>query len=202
MDTKLKLELIQKAQRELVGNPQDPMHEITHHYRVVQLAKQLIVAENLLQVVDVDLVEVVCWWHDVKVSGIEYPEGQRVVETTAKHLRELVPADLGEVVFDAVVNHEFGSFPSSMVGKILQDADKLEILSPARVDLVIDYIKAGVLDSDKMLQTLQNVRDEWLPNMPTRYNFGFSKKYHTDSLGKFSAYLDQAEKLIRSYSRN
>lgn len=196
METKLKLELITQAQQHLVNNPQDPMHDITHHYRVVQIAKQLIAAEQLGDQVDSDLVEVICWWHDVKVPEIDYPADKRVVAVTAEYLSSLLPAELKEKGKDSIANHEFGSQPNFTEGKILQDADKLEILSEARVDLTVDNIKAGNLDKQKMLQTLTSIKTDWLPQMVERYHFEFSKKYHQDKLPSFLKYLEVAEQEI------
>lgn len=197
MNIKLKLELIKQAQQQLVNNPQDSMHEITHHYRVVSLAKQLVHTENMKDKIDMDLLEVVCWWHDVKVQGIEYPANVRVVKVTAEYLSNLLPEDLRQKAFDSIAEHEFGSTPSYLEGKILQDADKLEILSEARVDLVVDSIAAGILDKDKMLKTLDNLRTEWLPNMQARYHFEFSKRYHEKNLSGFTEYLTKTEEIIK-----
>ncbi len=198
MDPKLKLELIQRAQKELVSNPQDFMHEISHHCRVVMLMKELLIAEKLQDSVDLDLLEVICWWHDVKVRNIEYPEDQRVVQTTARYLASLLPEGLRDKAYDSMTNHEFGSAPNYIEGKVLQDVDKLEILSEARVDLVVDNIKAKVADRGKILQTLQSIKTEWLPKMPERYHFNFSKNYHNSRVSSFLNYLAAAEELIKN----
>ncbi|MBL8014576.1 MAG: hypothetical protein JNK26_00085 [Candidatus Doudnabacteria bacterium] len=197
MDTSLKIKLITQAQEYLVANPQDPMHEITHHYRTVNLAKMILQSGELSVKVDPDLVEVICWWHDVKIPGVDYPKGKKVVDVTAEYLRELVPSDLKDIVYDSIVNHEFGSTPKYTEGMVLQDADKLEILSEPRVDVVMDHVRAGLIDRNRILTTLSGVRNDWLPKMLDRYHFKTSRDYHQKHLPTFLRYLDSAESELR-----
>lgn len=197
MDPLLKIKLISQAKEYLVQNPQDPMHDLAHHQRVVNLALNIIAEERLEGTVDKDLVEVICWWHDVKVPGVEYPADVRVVEITANFLVELVPEDLKHKVHDSIINHEFGSTPQYLEGQILQDADKLEILSEPRVDTVIENVTKGVLDKPKMLETLNSIRTDWLPKMPERYHFNYSRNYHEKTLPGFLDYLQKAEEQLR-----
>ncbi|MCA9378936.1 hypothetical protein KC640_00770 [Candidatus Dojkabacteria bacterium] len=192
----MKLQLISQAQKLLIDNPQDPMHGITHHYRVVGLAKQIVEAEQLH--LDKNLLEVVCWWHDVHVPEAEQKDGERIVAATARFLQNLLPGELQKVGYDAVANHEFGSTPETLVGKVLQDADKLEILSEPRVDEAVDNVLAGNLDAQKMLQTLDDLKTGWLPKMLDRYHFKFSKEYHQQKLPGFLGYLDSVRLKIEN----
>lgn len=196
MDIKLKLQLISQAQKLLIDNPQDPMHGITHHYRVVQLAKQIVKAEQLQ--LDENLLEVACWWHDVHVPEAEQKDGERIVAATARFLQNLLPEELQKVGYDAVANHEFGSTPETLEGKVLQDADKLELLSEPRVDETVDNILAGNLDKQKMLRTLEDLKRDWFPRMLDRYNFKFSKEYHQQKFPGFLGYLEGARLKIEN----
>lgn len=42
MNKKLKLNLIKEAQERLIDKPQNWAHEITHHFRVLELAKRIV----------------------------------------------------------------------------------------------------------------------------------------------------------------
>lgn len=175
MDKKLKLYLIKEAQKNLVNNPQDLMHDVTHHYRTVLLAKDI--SKNILESYDNDLLEVLCWWHDVKPQDLDYKD-ERTAKVVAGYLASLLPKEYEENVLDSIENHEFGLNPKFIEGKILQDADKLEVLSPERLKLALESVEAELINKADLYKQVTTVIEKWIPVMPDRYNFEYSKGLH------------------------
>ena len=180
MDSKLTNELIAEAKKYLKENPQDLLHDIEHHQRVLSLAMQIIEEEGLENDINKDLVEIICWWHDVKVPKLTDTSDKRVAEITAEYLSKKLPVELQEITFDSVKNHEFGSKPSYIEGKILQDADKLEVLSLERANNVMPMLEKGQKTKVELRAIFDMVTKKWLPIMPELYHFPFSKKYHQE----------------------
>ncbi len=195
MDKKLKTTLIKQAQENLVNNPKDCMHEITHHYRTFLLAKEI--ANNITEQVDSDLLELFCWWHDVRIPDLPYGD-YRVAKVVSEYLAKLLPAKYQANTLDSIENHEFGSKPSFTEGKILQDADKLEVLSEERIRIALDAVEAGLLDKHELLASFNNVVTNWLPKMPERYNFEYSKNKHFQLLARVAPEFDKLKELLTS----
>lgn len=196
MNKAIKIKLRQEAQKRLVDNPQDPLHDITHHYRVWLLAQDLIKEERLEKDIDLDTLELVCWWHDVHVIEEEMSKEERIVDATSRYVLNNFPDEIKDESSLAIKNHEFGSNPKSTIGKILQDVDKLEILSEQRVNNALEALEAGSLDKKYLLNLLKSIRKDWLPKMPERYHFEFSKKFHDNNLNGFLVVLKNTEDMI------
>jgi hypothetical protein len=171
--------LIKEAQNNLVNNPQNYAHEITHHYRTWLTAKEIMPEVN--EPFNTNLVELICWWHDVQPPELEYKE-RRVCQVTAEYLSSKVPVEYKDIVLDGIKNHEFGSKPKFIEGKILQDADKLEILSDERFRIAIDAVKAERMSKDYFSNAALEIYNSWLPKMPSMYNFDISRKMHNKRL--------------------
>ncbi|MEX1061545.1 MAG: hypothetical protein WEC39_00290, partial [Patescibacteria group bacterium] len=97
MDKVTKLKLIKQAQQYLVSNPQDYLHDITHHYRVVLIAHEILQNIPEKDSINTDIVDVLCWWHDVQVPDLAYGE-RRVAQVVAEHLAGLVSEEEKELV--------------------------------------------------------------------------------------------------------
>ncbi|HMO78217.1 MAG TPA: hypothetical protein PKA42_01560 [Candidatus Paceibacterota bacterium] len=177
MDKELTKKLISEAQKYLEEKPQDLFHDFLHHARVWKLAQQLVTNEQL-DSVDTDILELICWWHDVEVPDIEHSDKIRVAARTARYLSDKVSLEYREIVFDSVKNHEFGLMPRYLEGKILQDADKLEVLSLIRANNALPMVESGRVSKDEMLSIHEMVVNKWLPIMPDLYHFDFSRKFH------------------------
>ena len=181
MEKKLKLDLIREAQKHLTNNQRDWAHDVTHHYRTVQLARKI--ARNSLAEVDNDLLEVVCWWHDVILPNSPDHHSE-AAEYTAHYLAKHFEGAPKKKVVDAITNHEFGNKPNSTEGQILQDADKLEVLSSERLRIAVESIEAGYYDREKAIRDMELIKDKWLDKMPGRYHFDYSRKLHQRRLKK------------------
>ncbi len=192
MNKQLLLTLIKEAQTNEVNNPQNYAHEITHHYRTWLNAKEIIAA--IKEPFDVDIVELICWWHDVQIIGLDYTD-KRICHVIADYLAFKVSNESKEIVLDSIKNHEFGSTPNYLEGKILQDAAKLEILSDERFRIAIDAIKAGLMSKDYFYNAAVEVYKNWLPKMPSMYNFDISREIHEKRLdlldAKIKKYIEE-----------
>lgn len=187
MNKKLKFELIRQAQRLLVENPQDYAHELTHHMRVWTLAGNI--GTNISEAYDQDILEVICWWHDIDTNTGD--KNKRIAVNTAHYVSNLVKAKDKSNIFDSIQNHEFGSKPAFIEGKILQDADKLEILSVERLRILQEAVDLGLYDRGKFVFVIKDVTENWLPIMPERYNFEYSKVLHEEKLRVITPLLDK-----------
>lgn len=175
----LLLQLIKESQLLLINNPQDYAHDITHHYRTWLNA--LKITKNIEENYDIDVLELICWWHDVQIKA-ENKSEKRICEITAKYLSSKFEGKNVEIILDSIKNHEFGSKPTYIEGKILQDADKLELLSPERFRIAIKAIKAGLLSKEYFLGKVVELKEGWLPKMPEMYNFEVSGQLHAKRL--------------------
>jgi len=178
MDKNLKLNLVIEAQKRLIEKPRNWAHEITHHFRVLQLANRLVKKEKLN--VNKDILEILCMWHDVAIK--EDLSKRRDCETTAEYLAKSFKGEEKEIIYDSILNHEFGSTPKYIEGKVLQDADKLDILSLDRLNLDIEANEAGFSNAGISKKVVESILNEWLPIMPERYHFNYSKKLHRQRL--------------------
>lgn len=196
MDIPIKLNLRKDAQTRLVRNPQDPIHDITHHYRTWLIAQQLVQEEGLFDQIDLDLLELVCWWHDVLIIEEPLQEDERVVDVTARYVKRNFPAEVSDEAESAIQTHEFGTTPENLIGRILQDSDKLEIISEERINDAVEAVQAGIWDKHYALEMLESIKNNWLPQMIEKYHFEFSRKYHEKRLDKFLQFLEKAKKKL------
>jgi HD superfamily phosphodiesterase len=177
--------LITEAQEYLTAAPQDSLHDYSHHERVLNLAKMIVADEKLEKDINTDILNLICWWHDVQVPSILHNPDQRIAQETAQYVSERVPKEIQEVIFDSIKEHEFGLKPQFLEGKVLQDADKLEVLSTERLATVLDMVASGERQTDEMLKLHKMVTDDWLPIMPSRYHFTASVTYHKLHVSEF-----------------
>lgn len=108
----------------------DPGHDLHHALRVAKSALALAEGE-----VAPRLVVAAALLHDAVNVPKDSPERARASELSAAFARELLPRhgfspDEVELVADAIVDHSYsrGAVPRSVLGMVLQDADRLEAL--------------------------------------------------------------------------
>jgi len=104
-------------------------HGLDHTFRVRDMA---LILANAYPDVDAELLETAAFLHDIG-RGIpaKRPHGELSAEQAPEHLRELgYPDSSIDFIVRAIREHPYssGNTPSSMVGKILQDADRLDAL--------------------------------------------------------------------------
>lgn len=185
--------LIEEAKKFLEQNPQDSAHDLEHAMRVWDNAKTIVNKEDL-QDVNIDVLEIICYWHDVHNPNLDDEnDSRRIAEITAEYISEKFNDPERTVIFDSIRNHEFGSKPKYLEGKILQDADKLEVLSRKRGSKIFDSIKGDKKEEERILKFLKAFRDEWIPNLYDRFHFQYSKNFYTENIDDIKEYI--AEKI-------
>jgi len=186
-----KYKSIKEAQKRLVESKRDLLHGVDHASMVVENAFNIIRSEKLD--VDSDVVELVCWWHDIEFKEPKKNRNRPCVYT-AKYLAKKFGSK-ESIIIDSISNHEFGNMPKSMEGKVLYDADKIEYVNLNRLQKVYDYFDMGLLTKDYVLSVINQVLKVFYPEVAKNLNFDYSKKI-------FNKKRPKAEKLlyeIRSY---
>lgn len=180
MNKRIKLELIREAQKRLIENPRDLFaHDITHLHRVAQLA--LLICKNIEEKPDEDIVEIVAWWHDVDIKE-ELSGDERIKDKTAEYLSSKFEGDEEMKIFEAINNHEFGSRPTLLEGKILYDADKVELVSLERIKNIREAIEAGLMNIEEAKRIVNVVLEKWYPVIPNLLHFDYSRNLFNQGL--------------------
>jgi|GEM_PF-770737 HD superfamily phosphohydrolase YqeK len=138
-----KHQAIKEAKRWLQDNSFDAGHDLSHHQRVWELAREIANQENLK--INKKALEIACMWHDVLINKVDEAKvGKRHqgLEQTLNYLSDYLhkinyPASDISLILLAVKHHEFNSNPVNLEGKVLYDADKLETLSLERIKRII-----------------------------------------------------------------
>jgi hypothetical protein len=118
----------------------------------------------------------ICWWHDIEMQQSKDHTHEAVV-VTAHYLGSNFEGKEKKIIIDSIINHEFKLKPKFLEGKVLQDADKLDILTAERSTKIKEAVDAGLVD-EAFYQQCINTAKEWLPQMPLLYNFDYSRRVH------------------------
>lgn len=173
--------VIVALQKRLIDQPYDLAHDITHHARVYKLTKQIVKKESLS--VDEDLLSVAAWSHDLFGR-----EGNKTQELMQFLLNNGCSAAFAERVVKLVEEHSFGRAQSSIEAQILYDADKLEYVSPDRLNGFLLASKRRLIS----VETTLGYRKQWqerIYKIPGLLHFSWSKK-------EFARLLPAAEKIM------
>ncbi|MFT4303672.1 MAG: HD domain-containing protein [Candidatus Woesearchaeota archaeon] len=161
---------------------EDVSHNIVHVKSVVDYA--IIIAESYPEV-DLNLIEVAAWWHDVgRVSGNQGHE-QRSAEIARDFLKQLgVELEICNQVYDAIVFHKWSMKPVTLEGEIIRDADKLDFISISRWKACLDANILGPLKELSLL--LPRLRNELL-------HLDISKKVYDSKIIEFKNFIKTVE---------
>ncbi|MDP1721578.1 MAG: HD domain-containing protein [Candidatus Gottesmanbacteria bacterium] len=116
--------LIAEAKTILRASPYDAAHALDHHQRVWNNAKWIIKHEKLE--VDDEALYIAAWWHDVDKGSSNDP---RLIAVLRRHR---VPQSRIDTILAIMNQHSFEDEQTTIEGKILFDADKLEYVSRER----------------------------------------------------------------------
>lgn len=125
-----KLPVLRDRARGLVRGFDDVMHDYGH---VDRCASTAILLGSVYRYAHPAIVEIGAWWHDVgRLSGPSEHEA-RSADMLAQELAS-AGADESVVVdfVQAVAYHKWSMRPSTLEGKIIRDADKLDAVAPER----------------------------------------------------------------------
>lgn len=156
MIKELKNQAILRA-KEIISQIEDVAHSKSHMEQVLKYAQEI--AKHYLEA-DRDMLEIACWWHDV---GRLYGD-----EGHAKKSAEMAKDELSYIGFDsstiskicnAIAEHSNREslIPSTLEGKILKDADKLDFLTPKRWQMCVDEkLDWAILVGIKKIPVIRN----------------------------------------------
>ena len=121
---------VQKRQQEGISAAEDAAHDMAHFYRVGQWTIRL--GEGSFPD---DLAMAAALLHDLINLPKNHPERSMASEYSAREATKILPsmgfnAQETKLIADAVRDHSYsrGATPETMLGKALQDADRLEAL--------------------------------------------------------------------------
>lgn len=124
---------IEKA-RSFYANFDDVIHDVHHSERVANYAKQI--AENI-GYEDDGILEVCAFWHDAaRTKGIEPHEEAGAIMARDDLLSRGASADVAEKAYEGIRFHKSSASPTTIEGKIIRDADKLDIFTLSRWEAV------------------------------------------------------------------
>jgi HD superfamily phosphodiesterase len=140
-----------------------PSYNVLHAKGVVDLALNI----ASFYETDRELLEVACWWHDTgRVEGIKNHEllsASLAYENLALHGH---PRKDCKFVYDAIRFHRVNHSPKTFEGKILRDADKLDMISVDRWKQCIEFKDQGIIadltDRKRFIRLIPKLRTKIL----------------------------------------
>jgi uncharacterized protein len=149
----------------------DPAHDFAHVRRVIANAETILQAEDPHgETCDIFAVLAACWLHDLvqlpKGSGPPGESARRSADESRRLLAELgIAVDRIELVCAAIRTHSYsgGEQPTSLEGKIVQDADRLDALGAiglARLFAVAATLGSQLYDPDDPLAAKRPLDDK------------------------------------------
>ncbi len=190
--------LIVFAQEYLKKQPFDIVHDLKHHQLVVKNCVDIIREEKLTP--DEEVVITSAWWHDVEKSYKSANSADSTVSFLKKIAREMHidPAFVDQCVH-TILQHSFRQSQTTLEGKILFDADKIEYVNDGRIaKLMNDFLThPGKYPIDK----LQEIHDLWvarIKKVPDMMHFAYSKKIFLTKVKATENILDKLQKAIDS----
>lgn len=179
---------LDSAKTKLKENFYDLYHTLTHHEQVLGNCRQIVEQEGLE--VDMDILEIACYWHDVfKGKG----ENEKQLLKTALSETGLNEEDVNKVV-KIIEEHSFGKVQTLEESKVLYDADKIELVSIPRWKYVFDEYDKGNVS----LEERDRYINEWNRRMPLLENhlhYSSSNLIFRNRLKEFKAWLKSIDKL-------
>jgi HD superfamily phosphohydrolase YqeK len=175
---------IQKAKSYYDG-VQDIIHDLSHTDRVFENAKDI---AKSLGYKDIDFLEVCVYWHDVaRTQGIEPHEEAGAAMARDDLLARGASQDDAKRAYEAIRFHKSTANPITIEGKIVRDADKLEIFTVGRWQACAD---AGWNKeySDDLKKTIENIG-----KYPDAFSYNYTKQQFAERLPKFQAFYESVK---------
>lgn len=171
-----KIELAVSEARKYLEHPRDATHDLNHHEAVWENCKSIVKNENLK--VDLGLIKIAAFWHDVVLEKESETSSDNVVENV-NYLEKFLPEigfDVKEIkiILDAVLHHEFRDIPVNVEGMVLQDADKLDVLSKDRWGRTIESFENGKMSEEKYTSYLRTGL-KWFNILESTFHYKYSK---------------------------
>lgn len=179
--------LIEEGEKLLKSNPYDEGHDLTHHQNVWENAQDI--AKNINIPYDKNTLHIASIWHDVVTTEIKdrnFKDRNKITEKTCIYLGNLMRTEeltenLIERTILAIRYHDTKSKPVNTEGKILYDADKLEMLNVNRWKRILGAIKKGSMPKIKLM-LYKKFGKYWLKRLKSKYNFDYTRRLHDNKV--------------------
>ena len=166
----------------------DPFHDLSHSKRVVGNATKI---AKSLDYRDLDFLRVCIYWHDVaRTQSIDPHEEPGAAMARDDLLARGASPKTANLAYEAIRFHKSTASPLTVEGKIVRDADKLDIISVARWE---NSVKAGKL-ADFARERKKSMEN--LKRYPDALSYNYSKKLYRSRFSKFWAYHESIKDQI------
>jgi len=159
------------------ANNTDAIHDLTHSERVAENAKQI---AKSLGYEDFDFLELCAYWHDVARTLHKEPH-EEVGAVMAKE--DLLSRGAGEneanKAYEGIRFHKSTASPITIEGKIIRDADKLDIYSIVRWENA-RHSGWNETYAEDLRKTLDKVH-----NYPNTFTYDYTKQEYEKILPSF-----------------
>jgi HD superfamily phosphodiesterase len=160
----------------------DPFHNLSHSQRVAENAAKI---AKSLGYKDLDFLTVCVYWHDIaRTQNIDPHEEPGAAMARDDLLVRGVSAKTANLAYEAIRFHKSTANPLTVEGKIVRDADKLDLISVARWE---NYIKAGKFAdyATERKETMENIN-----RYPGAFTYDYTKKLYAERFPKFWEYYE------------
>lgn len=161
---------------------EDILHDLRHSERVVANAKEIAKSVGYQ---DPDFIELYAYWHDVaRAQNIEPHEEAGAAMTRDDLLARGADQKVANLAYEAIRFHKSTANPITVEGKIIRDADKLDIFSVVRWE---NIVKADKLEeyAEELKKTIDN-----LYKYPDVFTYDYTKKLYDERLPAFLDFCD------------
>lgn len=167
---------VNEAKKFLNKHSRDKAHDLAHHQAVWKNCQNIVSAEK--PKINLQLLKVATYWHDVVLDEIKWPSKLNVEETCI-YLSSLLPKlrfDDNEVqnIIATVQHHEFRDTPKTNEGMVLQDADKLETVSIERWNRTLTDHRKGRMTKENITSYLRTFL-QWSPILTATFYYPSSR---------------------------
>lgn len=172
---------INRAKR-LYENFDDIVHDIHHSERVAKYAHK--VAESI-DFEDDGILELCAFWHDTaRTKGIEPHEEAGAQMARDDLLAHRASEDEASKIYEGIRFHKSTASPVTIEGKIIRDADKLDIFTLERWQAVnrIGWEKRYADDLKKTVETMDKY--------PDAFTYDYTKKKFEEMKPKFLTFWE------------
>lgn len=208
------VELVLSTAREFLKKQHyDAAHDLSHHESVWLTAQDI--AQHIEFQGSLELLHIACLWHDLLIHP--YPpeihkDHKKVTRETAEYVRNLMinhgfSLEDAEVVYIAIRYHEFDDKPRNNEGKVLFDADKLDVLNIERIRRFVQSDTAGNVPSWKRQSAIIGAQI-FLKQMRAKLQHEYSKQLFDQKIISFfndpeiKAYADRYEINLEELKRS
>jgi len=126
---------------ETIGSPS---HNVLHARGVVDLALNICAFYDA----DPEVVEIACWWHDT--GWVESVKSHELLSASLAYENLLFHGFNRQTacsVYDAIRFHRVNSIPKTLEGRIVRDADKLDLISVPRWQQSSEFKARGLIEN-------------------------------------------------------